>query len=272
MNRVQPRADWPESWQVSYQFDTMELYGNKADLGYAFAYQRRRDVTLKLLTAALPKGSTVLDIAAAQGNFSIPLAELGYQVTWNDLRTDLVDYVKLKDSTRTLQYAPGNAFNLDFAGRFDCVVVTEIIEHVAYPDRFLRSVADLVRPGGYIVLTTPNGGYFRNKLPKYSDFPDPSIFEATQFGPGGDDHIFLLHPDEIEKFAHAADLSVIRLKHFTNPLTHGHLRTRGILPLLPRGLVMLIDKVTSALPRRLSRILLVHTAALLRKEGFPKTT
>lgn len=42
------------------------------------------------------------------------------------------------------------------------VLMTEIIEHVAHPDEFLTRIASLVRPGGWVIITTPNGGYWRN--------------------------------------------------------------------------------------------------------------
>ena len=43
--------------------------------------------------------------------------------------------------------------------------ITEVIEHVAHPDRLLQQAAALVRPGGYVVMTTPNGR-FNSCLPE----------------------------------------------------------------------------------------------------------
>jgi 2-polyprenyl-6-hydroxyphenyl methylase/3-demethylubiquinone-9 3-methyltransferase len=84
----------------------------------------------------------------AQGNVSLALAELGYRVTWNDLRADLADYVRLKYETGSITFAPGNTFELAFAERFDAVLATDVIEHVAHQDEFLRQLAGLARPGG----------------------------------------------------------------------------------------------------------------------------
>src|ERR1043166_1848550 len=52
-----------------------------------------------------------------------------------------------------------------------CCLITEIIEYVAHPDEFLRKAASLAKPGGYIVMTTPNGGDFLNRLPKFPSVP-----------------------------------------------------------------------------------------------------
>src|SRR5688572_26088016 len=107
-----------------------------------------------LVSEVVAPGARVLDIAAAGGNFSLTLAEMGYRVTWNDLRADLADYVRLKHDRGHLEFAPGNAFELEFAQPFDAALITEVIEHVAHPDRFLAEVAKLVRPGGYLIMTT----------------------------------------------------------------------------------------------------------------------
>ena len=87
------------------------------------------------------------------------LAELGYEVTWNDFRSELADYVKAKHERGVVHYSPGNALELKFAEPFDAVLLGEVIEHVAHPDRFLAKISEFVRPNGWIVLTPhPNGG------------------------------------------------------------------------------------------------------------------
>src|ERR1700732_2675150 len=96
MKRIYIQETWPASWRVSYGFDLDEVFGEVSHFGYAYAYENRRKMTLRLLTDVVPRGARVLDIAAAQGNFSLSLAELGYDVTWNDLRAELAEYVQLK--------------------------------------------------------------------------------------------------------------------------------------------------------------------------------
>ncbi|HEX8907386.1 MAG TPA: methyltransferase domain-containing protein, partial [Longimicrobiaceae bacterium] len=259
--------DWPESWKYSYPYDLEEVYGEATSRGYSYAYDNRRRQTLRLLTEVLAPGARVLDVAAAQGNFSIALAELGYEVTWNDLRAELEGYVRLKLERGSVSFAPGNAFELSFPEPFDAVLATEVIEHVAHPDEFLARVAALVRPGGFVVLTTPNGAYARNTLPKFSECSDPSVFEAVQFKPNSDGHIFLLHPDEVERLAAAAGLQVDRLVLFTNPLTNGHLKTERLLRALPRGMVETLESATQRLPFALRRKVLLQMAVRLRKPG-----
>ena len=265
MKVVSIAPDAPESWKLSYQYDCLEIYNSKENLGYSYAYQNRKQRTLEAIKPLVEPGSRILDLAAAQGNFSLALAELGFDVTWNDLRADLVDYVRQKQDFGTVSYAVGNAFELNFEASFDLVLIAEVIEHMAHPDEFLEKVASLVKPGGYVVMTTPNGGYFRNKLPRFSDFSDTSQFEAIQFQPDGSGHIFLLHADEIELLSKKAGLVLRKSELFTNSLTNAHMKLGILLRVLPKSFVDALDRLTSALPFALASRLNIHSLTILQK-------
>ena len=224
MKRVTESPDWPESWRLSHVYDRLEVYGGEPRSGYEYAYRARTAHTLDLVQRLVPSGSRILDVAGAQGNFTLAMAELGYEVTWNDFRAELADYVRAKHERGVVYYAPGNALALTFPRPFDAVVLGEVIEHVAHPDRFLDAISKFVRPGGWIVLTTPNGGYMRNHLPRFSDCANPEQYEALQFKPNADGHIFLLHDDEIARLSSAAGLELRELRHFGNVLTNGHMK------------------------------------------------
>ena len=253
MKKPQFDPAWSDNWKMSYGYDIEEMFDQIRCRGYTYAYARRMRDTLRTVQSVAEPPATVLDVAAGAGNFSLQLAELGYRVTWNDLRADLVDYVRLKHEKGIIQYAPGNVFELGFENAFDVVLITEIIEHVAHPDDFLGKIGRMVKPGGHVVMTTPNGGYVMNRLPKFSECSDPSQFEAVQFKPNSDGHIFLLHVDEIPVLAAKSGLKLERLRLGTNPLTNGHMKTEMILKVAPRRIVEGIEAFTQHLPGFLSR-------------------
>jgi 2-polyprenyl-6-hydroxyphenyl methylase/3-demethylubiquinone-9 3-methyltransferase len=270
MIEPQPRADWPALWREAYAFDRVEVFGEAgARQGHALAYQQRLDRTLQAISARAAPGARIIDVAAAQGNFSLRLAEAGFDVTWNDLRADLEGYVRRKYEHGAISYLPGDAFALGDPGLFDVVLITEIIEHVAHPDRFLANVAKLLRPGGFVYMTTPNGEYLANRLPKFSDCPDPEKFESVQFQPDGDGHIFLLHSDEIPPLARMAGLDVQSLDLFTSFLLAGRLRTEPLLRLMPGRITKMIDRYCERLPAPLARKVLVQMAVCMRKPIDP---
>jgi 2-polyprenyl-6-hydroxyphenyl methylase/3-demethylubiquinone-9 3-methyltransferase len=260
--------EWPESWKSSYAFDLMEMFGERKVLGHTYAYQRRLHQSIAAVSKYVPPGSHLIDVAAAQGNFSLSLAERGYRVTWNDLREDLIGYVQLKYEAGDIEYRPGNCFELNQTHPYDAVLITEIIEHVAHPDQFLRNISTLVKPGGHIILTTPNGEYFKNNLPRFSDCPDPSQFEALQFKPDADGHIFLLHRDEMKDLVAKAGLMLKELNLFTNPLTNGHLKMEYVLRLLPKRFVDVLESVTSSQQGKFFPQINIHTLAVLQKPMF----
>lgn len=263
MKRLRFSDAWPHSWKLSHHYDAMELHGERASSGYAYAYAERRRHTLELVRHAAMPPASVLDVAAGQGNFTLALAELGYEVTWNDLRADLADYVRLKHERGIVHYAPGNILDLDFRARFDIALITEVIEHVAHPDAFLARVAEAVVPGGHVVMSTPNGGYFLNALPQFSAHPDPSVFEDQQFGPNAEQHIFLLHDDEIQPLAAQAGLEVVEHRVFANLLTNGHLKSGLLLRVLPQRVVTGLEKFSRRHPSL--RRFHTSTATLFRK-------
>lgn len=263
MKQVPFDAGWPESWKLSHHCDQLERSVDGARTGYVYTYRERQRRTLDLVQRAALPPATVLDLAAGQGNFTLALAELGYDVTWNDLRAEVADYVRLKYERGRVRYAPGNAFDLDFHDCFDVVLAGEVIEHVAHPDRFLTNAARMIKRGGHLVLTTPNGAYFRNPLPRFSEHKDPSRFESAQFQPNSSGHIFLLHEDEIRALADRSGLNVIALQTFANVLTNGHLKTGALLRVMPSGVVTALERVTQRLP--FGSRLNTSIAVLLRK-------
>jgi len=60
---------------------------------------------------------------------------------------------------------------------FDCVIAAEIIEHVYDTDRFLSEIRRVLKPGGLLVLSTPNIACLTNrvkllfgKYPRYAEY------------------------------------------------------------------------------------------------------
>jgi 2-polyprenyl-3-methyl-5-hydroxy-6-metoxy-1,4-benzoquinol methylase len=267
MLRLVYNDNWPESWKLTYLYDELEIGGSRRDLGYVYQYRARHDWSVRNIEEMIPAGGEILDVAAAGGNFSLPLAERGYRVIWNDLRSELADMVKQKYESGRVEFVPGNIFELakQWVGHFDAVLAAEIIEHVAHPDEFLACLSGVLKPGGRIFLTTPNGQYFRYNLPRFTDYPDPSVFESVQFKPNSDGHIFLLDCEECKMLAGRAKLCVEQIALVTNPLTRGHVKLGYLLPYLPMSFVLNIEQATRKLPRVLREKVHCQMVAILRK-------
>ena len=241
---------WNSSIKALYEYDQLEIFQpiTRKMRHYQLPYLNRREMVLTFFKKNCSHVKSVIDVGAAQGNFSLSLAEEGYRVTWNDIRFEIVDYVKEKYEFGEINFLTGNIFDLDSENKFDCVLITEIIEHVAHPDLFLARCKELLSPQGLIIMTTPNGKYFRNKLPKFSECSDPSFYESIQFKPDSDGHIFLLHPDEIYKLALSCNLRVSEFNFFNNFISSGHLKTRYIFKIFPNAFISFLEVISRKLP------------------------
>ena len=53
------------------------------------------------------------------------------------------------------------------SSHFDGVVAVEVLEHVEEDGKFVREVARVLKPGGFFLMTTPNGDFVLNKNPDH---------------------------------------------------------------------------------------------------------
>ena len=101
-------------------------------------------------------GRTALDVGCGAGLLSEPLRRLGAEVTGVDAAPELIGAAKAHTEAVGLdiRYVAGGVESLE--GRFDLVTAMEVIEHVADPAAFVRSLAERLAPGGLLIMSTPN--------------------------------------------------------------------------------------------------------------------
>jgi 2-polyprenyl-3-methyl-5-hydroxy-6-metoxy-1,4-benzoquinol methylase len=167
----------------------------------------------------------VLEVAAGGGGLAASLAEAGCDVVINDLRAEqMKESIAEYATQREMELIGGNLFDLspERIGTFDLVVACEVIEHVAHPLDLLVHLKQFLTPQGRILLTTPNGSYFRNRLPTFTDISDFDELETQQFKPDADGHLFLLTTKELTDLAATSGLEIVQLNCWGNPILTGH--------------------------------------------------
>lgn len=102
-------------------------------------------------------GKRALDAGCGAGLLCEPLSRLGAQVTGVDAAPENVAAARAhaQGSGLEISYHAGELAGLDI-GTFDLVTSMEVIEHVADKRAFLASLAAVMKPGGLMVLSTPN--------------------------------------------------------------------------------------------------------------------
>jgi len=111
-------------------------------------------------TAMRPfEGLTILDVGCGGGLLCEPLARLGASVTGIDAAERNIAIAKLhaEQSGLKIDYQATASEALAAQGlQFDMVLNMEVVEHVDNVPLFIKSCADLVRPGGLILTATLN--------------------------------------------------------------------------------------------------------------------
>jgi 2-polyprenyl-6-hydroxyphenyl methylase / 3-demethylubiquinone-9 3-methyltransferase len=104
-------------------------------------------------------GLTILDVGCGGGVLSEPLARLGARVTGLDPAPANVTVARLhaEQAGLTVDYRGETVEAVAERGeRFDLVLAMEVVEHVADLGLFIRRCAEMVRPGGLMVVATIN--------------------------------------------------------------------------------------------------------------------
>lgn len=104
-------------------------------------------------------GLRVLDIGCGGGLLSEPAAFLGARVVGIDATAKLIEVAKTHAALIGIDIDYRHALAEDLASaseRFDVILNTEVIEHVANVDRFVDSCCRMLKPGGIMIVATLN--------------------------------------------------------------------------------------------------------------------
>lgn len=107
------------------------------------------------------EGLKIVDVGCGGGILSEPLARMGATVTGVDAVEKNINVARLHadldPETSAIEYCCTTAEKLvEEQRKFDAVIALEVIEHVAAPAEFCKSLAALAYPGGATVISTIN--------------------------------------------------------------------------------------------------------------------
>jgi 2-polyprenyl-3-methyl-5-hydroxy-6-metoxy-1,4-benzoquinol methylase len=122
--------------------------------GYVPLNEHRHRAHAKLLDAVGTAGH-VLDVGCSSGYLSAPLAARGNTIVGIELDPDAAREAEAYCE----QILVGNVESMVLPlepGTFDVVILGDVIEHLRDPVATLARLRPLLRPGGRLVLSTPN--------------------------------------------------------------------------------------------------------------------
>jgi SAM-dependent methyltransferase len=135
-------------------------------------------VAESLRESGLKPGARILEVGCGLGYLTYALNRSGFEIHGIDLSSHAVGLAKRIFGSELYTVSSLEEYGLEET--YDCVVSTEVIEHVLDPDLFLRRISSLVKPGGHIILTTPNKTFFPDEVIWESSLPPVHYWWFTE--------------------------------------------------------------------------------------------
>jgi len=107
---------------------------------------------------------TVVDCACGVGYGSNYLGKLAKKVIGIDISKDAIAYAREKYQADNLLFIIGDARQIQMENNtIDIFVAIETLEHFKYADKFVHEIYRVLKPGGSLFLSTPDGDASPNK-------------------------------------------------------------------------------------------------------------
>ena len=243
-----PVAPAPETARPDSQPSLRDFYENPA-VPVASGDARSRQQAQLLAAALGAPGALVVDVGCGDGTAAATAGPIlaGHRIVGVDWSQDALRRAR----PRLAHVVRGELDHggLPFAdGCADAVLFSEVVEHLVDPDRALDELRRILRPGGHLMLSTPNLAAWYNRALLLAGW-QPVFSEVSLRGihgrPGSEvvGHLRLFTARALRSFLLSAGFEDVRI---TGAPFHG----------VPRGL-RLIDRAACAVPSAAS-ILLAH--------------
>lgn len=146
------------------------IKNKKNPLSYLAGKEAMYFAVKEILKQNTDKSQKILEVGSGLGYLTYAIAREGYDIVGLDISMDAIQkaenqFGKYYICEDVYQYA------LDNSEKFDVVILTEVIEHVPDPSGFSSVLLNLLKPGGKIIISTPNKSaypkheYWHTELP-----------------------------------------------------------------------------------------------------------
>jgi ubiquinone/menaquinone biosynthesis C-methylase UbiE len=165
----------------------------------------------RLIRPRLRAGSRLLEIGCGAGNLLLQAAVPGSWPVALDLSRQALTFVRSRlQEARAGTEAPHGFACIQAIGEslpfdencFDCVLLSEVIEHLEAPQVSLRDAARVLCPGGRLLVTTPNYRSFWRVMEWAVDRMNMAPKMA------GEQHISRFHPASLKEMLIGSGLKV----------------------------------------------------------------
>lgn len=119
---------------------------------------KRVEFITNTLKEHLPAQGEVLDIGCGNGIISRAIGQMGFHVTGIDVSEKTIAFARASNNL------PNVSFEVVAAGelqpgpkKYDAIICSEVLEHLQAPSQLLKTIFQLLKEKGVLVVTVPNG-------------------------------------------------------------------------------------------------------------------
>jgi 2-polyprenyl-3-methyl-5-hydroxy-6-metoxy-1,4-benzoquinol methylase len=180
----------------------------------------------------------ILDLGCGTGAWLTRLHDLGYSELWGTDRDE--DNFQAAGISHFISSNLDNGLRLPTS--FSLVTIIEVIEHVHNPYRLVEMAANALRPGGWLLITSPNIYSIRARF-RFLVRARLPAFERSSDLPVEEEHI---HPLIVEAYKRRVfdrlNLSIDRVWTYPESGSHG---SRLFVRLISKALRLILPDVLS---------------------------
>ncbi|MCM8776396.1 MAG: class I SAM-dependent methyltransferase [Candidatus Omnitrophica bacterium] len=203
-----------------YLYSSGEHTSGKNALG--LVYRIKKEIT------HLREIKKICELGCGNGYLANFLAPFGYDVTGVDLSKSGIEQAhKHYEKAAKFLWAdikPNLCQQLG-SNAFDLVIAKEVIEHLYRPSDLIKTAQLLLKPNGYLLLTTPYHGYLKNLLINIAGLTDSHFNPLWDCG-----HIKFFSVKTLTALVHQYNFQIISFKFW------------GRLPWLWKSMICIAEK------------------------------
>ncbi len=103
-------------------------------------------------------GTKVLDVGCGNGNISMFLGSLGFEVLGIDVSEKAINKAKQLNNLPNVKFKAVSAEELSLLDtKYDAIICSEVLEHLVTPEDTLSAISKILKKDGLLFVTVPNG-------------------------------------------------------------------------------------------------------------------
>ena len=159
-----------ERKEINSELDVKELEKIKRYVKSGLEYNNLRfENQAEIVLSFVGAGGNLLDVGCGGGAFLEKMERRGYEVAGLELERYRAEICREKLQCEIYeQDVTEERFVKEKQNLYSAVTLWDVIEHVNYPEKTLKSIFFIIKPGGYIFIDTPAKDSFYHRFGEFT--------------------------------------------------------------------------------------------------------